>query len=89
MKEKKNRQKFKHNPPRPTHELTVQYSVKCVDLCKQHALTASTAAHACLPYPICARGQINQLAKKLVSLLAVCLERLVNARREIQNLLPP
>ena len=27
-----------------THELIVQYSVRCVDLCKQHALTASQPA---------------------------------------------
>ena len=56
-----------------THELIVQYSVKYVDLCKQHALIAGTAAHVCLPYPVYARSQINQLAKKLFSLLAVCL----------------
>ena len=46
-------------------------------LCKQHAHIAGSVAHAHLVHPVSARGQINQLAKKLVSLLAVSLERLV------------
>ena len=76
-----------------THELHTLLTVqsKVCRLCKQHALTASTAAHACLPYPGCARGQINQrqLAKKLVTKFARRLsrERLVNARSQIQNFL--
>ena len=66
------------------HELIVQYSV----LCMQHVLIAGTV-HARLLHPVCARGQINQLPKKLVSLIAVSLERLVNARCQAQSLLPP
>ena len=42
-------------------------------MCKQHALITGTAAHVHLLHPVCARGQINQLAKKLVSLLAISL----------------
>ena len=73
-----------------THELIVQYSVKDVDhVLKQHTLKTGTAAHVHLLHPVCARGQIDQLPKKLISSLAVSLERLVNARSQIQNLLPP
>ena len=68
-----------------THELIVQYSVKDED----YVNSTGTAAHARLLHPVCARGQINQLSKKLFSLLAVSLKRLVNARSQIQNLLPP
>ena len=38
---------------------------------------AGMNAHAHLLHPVCARGIINQLAKKLVRLLAVSLERFV------------
>ena len=40
-------------------------------LYKQHASTAVSTVHMHLLYPVCAHGQINQLAKKLLSLFAV------------------
>ena len=55
---------------------------------EQHAPIVVSNAHAHLLHPVCARGQINQLAKKLVSLLAVSLERFVKARNKTQNPLP-
>ena len=58
-------------------------------LCKQHASIVGSAVHAYLLHSICACGQINQLAKRLVSLLAVSLKRLVNSRSQIQNVLLP
>ena len=60
-----------------------------MNLCKQHPPIVLSNIHAHLLLPVCARGQNNQLAKKLVSLLAVSLERFVNARSQIQNLLSP
>ena len=62
------------------HLLVHSYStVQCKGcrLCKQHVHIAGNAAHAHLLHPVCARGHINQPAQKLVSLLAVSLERLV------------
>ena len=56
-----------------------------MNLCKQHAPTVVSNAHAHLLHPVCARGQINQLAKKLVSLLAVSRERLVNTRSQLHS----
>ena len=58
-------------------------------LCKQHTPKVVSNAHAPLLHPVCTHGQINQLAKKLISLLVVSLERFVKARSQIQSLLPP
>ena len=69
--------------------LSAVYRIQIMNLCKQHAAIVVSNVHAHLLHPVCAHGQINQLAKKLVSLLAVSLERLVNARSQIPNLLPP
>ena len=41
--------------------------VQIMNLCKQHTPIAGRNAHAHLLHPVCARGQINQLGKKLVS----------------------
>ena len=57
-------------------------------LCKQHTPIVVSNAQAPLLHPVCVCGQINQLAKKLVSLLVVSLERFVKARSQIQSLDP-
>ena len=47
----------------------------------------STLVHARLLHPVRACDLINQLAKKLVSLLTISLARRVKARSQKQNLL--
>ena len=48
---------------------------------RKHLPRAMSSAHARVTHPVCARGEVNQLAKKLVTSLTVSLERLVKARR--------
>ena len=72
--------------------LSIRMQCKGYRLCKQHAHiaihVAGSAARAHLLHPVCARGQINQQAKKLVSLLAVSLAGIVNTRSQLHNLPP-
>ena len=59
-------------------------------LCQQHAHDAlhSIVVYVPLLYPVQACDLINQLAKKLVSSLAVYLMACVKPRSKEQNLLP-
>ena len=68
----------------------VKERVKSIDYVNSTCmmLHSTSVAHVHLLYPVRAPDLINQLAKKLVSSLAISHTRCVKARCQKQNLLP-